>query len=256
MFGSRRPGSHSFREHHVTLQPRESRMQRRWRRAVVILLLISVPVSAWQGWEAAMRHQQPLELERLALVESQAQLTSELEEARQRYHQLEVDLLVARDAVAEGQQIIHELEAQLFKQQQSLAQYQGVLAPSAMAPGLRIQAFELQATDSPEAFRYKVMVSRVGDESDTLEASLAVSVKGLLNGTTEELSLADLSPSLGDDQLALNFRYFQVVPARSEQALLTLPDGFEPQQVKLVATRNGDTLVEQVFDWTVTGAEH
>ncbi|OWL84735.1 DUF6776 family protein [Halopseudomonas aestusnigri] len=240
----------------MTLQPRESRMQRRWRRAVVILLLISIPVSAWQGWEAAMRHQQPLELERLALVESQAQLTSELEEARQRYHQLEVDLLVARDAVAEGQQIIHELEAQLFKQQQSLAQYQGVLAPSAMAPGLRIQAFELQATDSPEAFRYKVMVSRVGDESDTLEASLAVSVKGLLNGKTEELSLADLSPSLGDDQLALNFRYFQVVPARSEQALLILPDGFDPQQVKLVATRNGDTLVEQVFDWTVTGAEH
>ena len=77
----------------MTLQPRESRMQRRWRRAVVILLLISVPVSAWQGWEAAMRHQQPLELERLALVERQAQLTRELEEARQRYHQLEVERL-------------------------------------------------------------------------------------------------------------------------------------------------------------------
>lgn len=254
MLGSKRPGSHSFRDHHVTLQPRESRMQRRWRRGMVILLLISIPVSAWQGWEAAMRQQQPLRLERDALIERQAQLTKELEDARQRYHQLEVDVLVARDAVAEGQQIIHELEAQLFKQQQSLAQYQGVLVPSATAPGLRIQAFELQATDSSDAFRYKVMVSRVGDESETLKAKLVVSVSGKRDGKTETLSLAELSPALGSDSLDLNFRYFQVVPARSEQALLTLPEGFVPQQVKLVATRDDDTLVEQVFDWTVTGA--
>lgn len=251
---SKRAGSHSFRDHHVTLQPRESRMQRRWRRGMVILLLISIPVSAWQGWEAAMRHQQPLELERQALIESQAQLARELEDARQRYHQMEVDLLVARDSVQEGQQIIHELEAQLFKQQQSLAQYQGVLAPNAMAPGLRIQAFELQATDADDTFRYKVMVSRVGDEGDTLQAKLAISVAGKRDGKAETLPLSELSPALGSDSLDLNFRYFQVVPARSEQALITLPEGFEPAQVTLVATRDDDTLVEQVFDWTVTGA--
>tara|TARA_R110000751_G_scaffold155373_3_gene260615 strand:- start:452 stop:1210 length:759 start_codon:yes stop_codon:yes gene_type:complete len=247
-FKRRRP----LREHSVTIHPRDSKAFRRWKRGVVILLLILVPVSAWQGWEAAMRAQQPHELERQALIERQAQLVKEVEDWRQRYHQLEVDLLVARDAAVEGREAVHELEAQLFKVQQNLAQYQGVLAPSAMDPGIRIQAFELHATEVASVFRYKVMVSRVGNESDTVQADLQLTVMGEQAGEAASLTLDQLT---GDaSTLAVDFRYFQVVPASSEHARLTLPDGFVPHQVKVVASQEGKPVVEQTFDWTVTGA--
>ena len=247
-FKRRRP----LREHSVTIHPRDSKAFRRWKRSVVILLLVMVPVSAWQGWEAAMRAQQPHELERQALIERQGQLVKEVEDWRQRYHQLEVDLLVARDAAVEGRETVHELEAQLFKVQQSLAQYQGVLAPSAMDPGIRIQAFELHGTEVANVFRYKVMVSRVGNESDTVQADLQLTVMGEQDGEASSLTLDQLTGELG--ALAVDFRYFQVVPASSEQARLTLPEGFVPQQVKVVASQEGKPVVEQIFEWTVTGA--
>ncbi|UJJ32817.1 DUF6776 family protein [Halopseudomonas maritima] len=217
------------------------------------MLLTAIPVSAWLGWESAMRRLAPVAQEREQLLEHQGQLVQELESQRQQYHQMEVDLLVARESVAEGQQVIRELEAQLFRQQQSLAQYQGVLAPDAMSPGLRIQAFELHATDDPQVFAYKIMVSRVGDESDMLQAGLDLAISGERDGEAATLPLAELAPDAEADVLALNFRYFQVVPARSEQAQLRLPDGFVPKQVTLTASDGDDTLVEQSFDWTVTG---
>src|SRR5690606_15425826 len=92
------------------------------------------------------------------------------------------DLLVAQQSASDGQQVIDDLEQQLFRLQQDLAQYQGALAPNAMNPGLRFQAFELQATDVPGVFRYKVMVSRVGNESDTVQAQLTIAVQGKLEG--------------------------------------------------------------------------
>lgn len=250
-FKRRRP----LREQSVTIHQRESRALRRWKRGVVIMLLMLVPVSAWQGWEAAMRSQLPHELERQALIERQTQLVKEVEDWRQRYHQLEVDLLVARDSAVEGRETVHELEAQLFKLQQNLAQYQGVLAPDAMNPGIRIQAFELHGTDTEGVFRYKVMVSRVGNESDTVQATLQLEVTGEQDGEPVTFGLEALSGDAGGESgLELDFRYFQVVPASSEQAKLILPEGFIPQQVRLTASKEGKTLVEQVFDWTVTGA--
>ena len=249
-FKRRRP----LREHSVTIHPRDSKAFRRWKRGVIIVLLILVPVSAWQGWEAAMRSQQPYLLERQALIERQGQLVKEVEDWRQRYHQLEVDLLVAKDAAVEGREMVHELEEQLFKLQQNLAQYQGVLAPAAMDPGIRIQAFELHGTEEDGVFRYKVMVSRVGNESDTVQAKLQLEVVGKQGGKAVTLKLEQLSAVTDDVGLVLDFRYFQVVPANAEQTTLRLPEGFVPQQVKLAASKDGKILVEQVFDWTVTGA--
>ena len=249
-FKRRRP----LREHSVTIHPRDSKAFRRWKRGVIIVLLMLVPVSAWQGWEAAMREQQPYVLERQALIERQSELVKEVEDWRQRYHQLEVDLLVAKDAAVEGRQTVHELEEQLFKLQQNLAQYQGVLAPAAMDPGIRIQAFELHGTEEDNVFRYKVLVSRVGDENHTVQAQLQLDVVGQQAGKTATLTLQELSTLSDDKGLALDFRYFQVVPTSAEQATLRLPEGFVPQQVKLAASKDGKILVEQVFDWTVTGA--
>ena len=77
---------------------------------------------------------------------------------------------------------------------------------------------------------------------------------GKQGGKAVTLKLEQLSAVTDDVGLVLDFRYFQVVPANAEQATLRLPEGFVPQQVKLAASKDGKILVEQVFDWTVTGA--
>lgn len=222
-------------------KPRRNRT--RW------LLAVAFPLAVWLGWFAAMNSSVMQDYQRLR--DERAAMQAELEETRLRHQQLEVDLLVARQSVADGQAVIADLEQQLFRLQQDLAQYQGALAPSAATPGVRIQAFELQRTDVPGVFRYKVMVSRVGNESDTVEARLNISVHGRQGDSRAQHSLAELTGGR-TQYLTLNFRYFQVVPD-AEGAELMLPLGFEPETVQLKVENEGKVLLEQAVEWTATG---
>ncbi|SDT16104.1 hypothetical protein SAMN05216198_3839 [Halopseudomonas litoralis] len=222
----------------------------RRRKLLVWVLFAGLPLCGWLGWTAAMNSSQMQDYQRLQQERSGIQ--TELEETRLRHQQLEVDLLVARQSASDGQQTIDDLEQQLFRLQQDLAQYQGALAPNAMNPGVRFQAFELQATDVPGVFRYKVMVSRVGNESDTVQASLTVSVQGKLEGKDTRVSLSELTGGR-ISALELNFRYFQVVPANGNDAELMLPVGFVPESVHLRAEQDGKLLLEQTMEWTETG---
>ncbi|PAU85724.1 hypothetical protein CK507_17550 [Pseudomonas sp. WN033] len=242
-----------LREQDVVFMPRNGKYARLWRGILLALLFLAVPISGLLGWRLALETQRELLKDHAELLQRQSELLQELDGNRQRYQQLEVDLLVARESVSEGREVIHDLEQQLFRLQQDLAQYQGALAPSALTPGLRIQAFELHATESPQVFRYKVMVSRVGSESDTVQARLLVRLQGKQGGRSVTLPLSALSELENDEGLELDFRYFQVVPGNSRAAELTLPEDFEPERVLLSAQQNGKTLVEQTFDWTVTG---
>lgn len=216
---------------------------------LIWVLLAGLPLSGLLGWIGAMNSEAMQDYQRLR--DERAGIQAELEDIRLRDKQLEVDLLVARQSISDGQAVISDLEQQLFRLQQDLAQYQGALVPNAMAPGVRIQAFELQRTDVPGVYRYKIMVSRVGNESDTLQAELQLTLQGQLEGETVQVALAELS-SGRTESLPLNFRYFQVVPS-SDDAELMLPLGFEPEQIQLKVEHDDKVLLEQVIEWTETG---
>lgn len=213
-------------------------------------LLAGLLLGGGLGWMLAMYSGPMQEYRQLRAERADIQL--QLEETRLRHQQLEVDLLVARQTLADNRTVVDDLEQQLFRLQQDLAQYQGALVPTAMAHGVRIQAFELQRTDVPGIFRYKVMVSRVGNENDTVEASLQVVLQGTEEGRTVQYSLEELSTEQ-TKFLPLNFRYFQVVPS-SDGAELMLPLGFEPQHIQLKVEHDGKMLLEQTLEWVETGA--
>lgn len=242
-----------LRGHNLVVVPHRTRAQRIRSQLLTLLVLLSIPGAGWLGWDAAMRSQESMRTERDELAVALAETRLELEELSQQYRQIEVDLLVSRESLKGSQGMIHDLEQQLFRLQQDLAVYRGSLSPRAMAPGLRFQAFELQETEAPGVYRYKVMVTRVGDESQTTQARLFIDVLGEEGGEPASVPLSSMTPADDDDGLSLDFRYFQVVPASSQDAELSLPDGFTPRQVRLRARHDGKLLVEQTFDWSVTG---
>lgn len=235
----------------MSSEPQTSTTERRpLKRLLPVALVLGLPLCGWLGWLAAMSSEQMHDYQRLR--EERLGIQLELEHTRLRDQQLEVDLLVARQALADSQAVVADLEQQLFRLQQDLAQYQGALVPNAMAHGVRIQAFEVQRTDIPGIFRYKVMVSRVGSESDTLQARLLVTLQGRQGGEVRHYPLKELTASR-TEYLPLDFRYFQVVPG-TEDAELVLPLGFEPELIKLKVEHEGKTLLEQTLEWTETGA--
>jgi len=238
------------------VRPNDPRRQRRLRVALMLLLL-ALPAAFWAGqwWrgheigevdKAAGQHEQLL----LRLAEQER----ELEQLRQRLAVVSSGESLQQRANEQSRKTIKLLEEEIFKQQQDLASYENVLAPGNRREGLRIRAFELQATEQPRHFRYKLLLSRVGRDDKPLAGRLQVTVLGRQNGQDLSLELAALTQgfpdSLAEQSIPFSFQHFQAIPEAERFAELMLPEGFEPLQVKIQAEVEGESkALEHTFKW-------
>lgn len=177
----------------------------------------------------------------------------ELELLRQRLAVFDSSERVGQQTLEQTRRTIKLLEDQIFKQQQELAAYKAVLAPDSRREGLRIRAFELQATDDSRLFRYKVLMSRDGVGDDPLQGLLHVSVEGRQNGEDASIPLSVLSTELEEATIPFFFKQFQAFPEAGRFGEIRLPDAFEPHQVKVVAEVKGEAPQEHRFDWIKSG---
>lgn len=225
----------------------------RRRRVFGLLLVLCIPLAFYAGiwWQhytqPAVTVGQPVESER------DEQLLRDLEELRQRVAVLSSAEKLSQQANEQSRLSIKLLEEQIYKQQQDLAFYKGVLAPASRREGLRIRAFELQATDTPELFRYKILLSRVGKGEAPLEGQLHVSIVGKQGEQDVTLELAALSADLPDalpeQPITFVFKHFQAIPEAGRFAELKLPEGFVPREIKVRAEVQGEKPLLRTFKW-------
>ncbi|WP_439859921.1 DUF6776 family protein [Pseudomonas sp. MBLB4136] len=222
-------------------------------RLALLLLILAVPLAFAAGawWQA--RSTQAFMAEHEALQERLRAQERELDQLRQSLAVLSSGEKVAQQASEQNRLTIKLLEEQIFKQQQDLAFYKGVLAPASRREGLRIRAFELQATDTPRHFRYKLLLSRVGKDDKPLQGKLRVTVEGRQGGKDVSLALAELTQGLPDqfseEAIVFTFKHFQAIPEAGRFAELKLPEGFEPRQVRVRAEVKGEKPLERTFKW-------
>lgn len=222
-------------------------------RLVLLLLLLAVPAAFYGGTWWQLRASQAIEVEHQSTRERVIALEQELDQLRQRLIMVSSGEKVAQQANEQSRLTIKLLEEQIFKQQQDLAFYKGVLAPASRREGLRIRTFELQATDRPMHFRYKILLSRVGKDDKPLEGRLVVTVEGRQGGKAVSLQLATLAQDLPDQfngqGMPFAFKHFQAIPEAGRFAELKLPDGFAPQQIRVRAEVKGEKPLERTFKW-------
>lgn len=218
-----------------------------------LLLLLCIPLAFYSGgwWQ---QHRQSAVIEEQQVVSQRdEQLVRELDELRQQMAVLSSAEKVSQQANEQSRLTIKLLEEQIYKQQQDLASYRGVLAPDSRIEGLRIRAFELQATDRPDYFRYKILLSRVGKGDAPLEGQLQVSIVGKQGEQDVTLELAALTSGLPDalpeQAIAFSFKHFQAIPEAGRFAELKLPDGFIPREIKVRADVQGEKPLLRTFKW-------
>lgn len=168
----------------------DPRHERR-RRILLTLLLLAVPLAFALGWGTLSYLRPVTDAHELQVLISEKD--QELEFLRQRLAVVGSSEKVAQQAIEQNRRTIKLLEEQIFKLQQDVAFYKGVLAPGSRREGLRIRAFELQATEDPQRFRYKLLLSRVGTAEEPLEGTLSITLQGKLGGKDKNLSLASVS---------------------------------------------------------------
>lgn len=165
---------------------------------------------------------------------------------------LGVELEVQRLAAQNAQDTIIEGLARENQLQEQLAFYQKVMAPELDQQGFVIDAFEVQATQSINTFRFELVLMQQDKIKHTLKGNISVTVHGAQNGSPEALPLLTLMPE-NTDPLTFGFKYFQVLHGQ-----FTLPEGFVPERIQVNSEvfqfkkKRGD--LEKVFEWNLQSA--
>ena len=183
-----------------------------------------------------------------SLLASEAQRQSALEAL-----QSELDMQKTRNEVDRG--ALELVRSDIASQKQEIAElqeglqfYRSLMAPGEIAQGLSLRAIELVPRETPEVFAYRIVAQQEARKHATVKGELYIEVFGRLDQESVSYPLSTLSDDLDSNVVPLRFKYFQSIEGE-----MSLPEGFEPVSVNVVATATTPrkTEVREQFPWQV-----
>lgn len=223
------------------------------RRALLTLLLLVFAVgtmvgSYYWGHDRGVTKQADAVAERDRLREEVAHLTRESEQLRQQVANLKLGSEVDEQAAEEMRQQVIELQDEIASLEEDITFYRSLMAPDDNESGLTIGSLNVLATGIPRQYEYKLVVQQLASDHQVLNGYLNFDIVGRRDGQVQTLPLRLVSPQVEAEDIRLRFRYFQNIEGR-----LTLPEGFEPERIELVARSTGGNAqtVEKKFGWLV-----
>lgn len=229
---------------------------RPWVRAFMVLLLVTiVAVAVLASYEVGHREGmagQEKALADVAVMQTKLRSAeSQVEELQQKVANINLGAEVDRQASEDVRQEVISLKDELAKLEEENSFYRNLMAPTGNRRGLTFGAVEVVDTDKPRTYSFKVVMQQLATNHQLLNGTLTFSVVGKLNGLEATFTLNQLSEQVSTDAIRLRFKYFQTI-----QGELSLPDGFEPERIELVAKSTGaeSVTVEKRFGWLVEEA--
>lgn len=221
---------------------------RRWLARIVGIVIIGLAVYAayLYGFQTGGSQNEALLTQRAELRQSLLEAQQRQEALRLRVAQLERGSQVDRQANENARQTQLELSGRIAELEEEVALYQGIMSPSLDNEGLRIQEVTLEPTSSSDRYRYSLMLTQAGNNSQYLQGFVGVNVVGTQNGERIALPLKDVSDAVDDVDIRFRYRYFQDIKGD-----LVLPEGFIPDQIQVIAQAVGDRAarVEAAYSW-------
>lgn len=213
----------------------------------LVLVTLMVYSAYWYGEQVGIGQEARLLQERNQLSVELIDRTQQLEELRQRVAVLETASFVDKEANDGVRQLNRELSDRIAELEEEIALYQGIMSPSVNPAGLTIQEVNLTPTPAENRYRFKVMLTQVGNNSTYLRGFVGINVLGVEGGETAAYPLNDLSDDISDVDIKFRYRYFQDFTGE-----LVLPEGFTPDQIQVVAQSVGDKAarVERAYNWS------
>lgn len=208
---------------------------------VAIVGVISFLLGSYQ---IKVRHDQAISrLNKLSA--DYAQLKESETSLRQQVTNLESGRTIDNLAKAEIQDTIKSLKSTVSQLKKDISFYQNIMAPSDNARGLQVQKVEISAGQTENRFDYKIVLAQVADNKAYVSGVVAVNLLGTRDEQQVILPLRDIS-DVQELGIKFRFKYFQNIAGE-----LVLPEGFEPQEIHVVAQSKGkkSSRSEQTFEW-------
>ena len=218
-----------------------------------LLLLTGVAVSAAGGWGyayyATVLTQQGEQAEKRELSAQLTDLRQENEALKRQIAILDRSSAVDQQTGAELQETLTALRQRVAQLEEDVLFYRQVVEEEADETGLVIGQLDIDATRSPDRYRYKLVMRQQDADGDTyLTGHVNFNLVGQLQDQQVILPLRDLSEFEDELDIRLRFKYFQNIEGE-----LALPEGFQPDRIQIaaVATEPVSKRINEDFGWVV-----
>ena len=218
-----------------------------------LLLLTGVAVSAAGGWGYAyyttVLTQQGEQAEKRELSAQLTDLRQENEALKRQIAILDRSSAVDQQSGAELQETLTALRQRVAQLEEDVLFYRQVVEEEADETGLVIGQLDIDATRSPDRYRYKLVMRQQDADGDTyLTGHVNFNLVGQLQDQQVILPLRDLSEFEDELDIRLRFKYFQNIEGE-----LALPEGFQPDRIQIaaVATEPVSKRINEDFGWVV-----
>lgn len=158
---------------------------------------------------------------------------------RARLAMLERQAEIRSRAYAEVEEALVGLESEAADLREELTFYRGVVGQPGGDGQLALEGFRVRAAGAGRAYRFRAVLTRIGDHDTVVQGELAVRVAG------EQAGDDGISVEAGG--LPFRIRHFQRVEGRLE-----LPEGFVPETLSLDVTAAGEEAprIRRTYAWT------
>ena len=158
------------------------------------------------------------------------ELSAENSELKRQVAMLERSGLLDQRVNETDQKTLSSLRDQLATLQQDLSFYKNVITKQTDDTGLMVSEWSLKRISKSNRYRYKLALRQQDADGDTyLNGHVTVNLVGTQNGQNTVYSLSELSKEQEQTDIKLRFKFFQDI-----EGVLTLPDNFLPEYVKIV----------------------
>ena len=173
------------------------------------------------------------------------QLRADNEDLRQQVANLQRAGQVAEVAAKELKRNLAERDEEISGLRTDLAFYSRLVGGAGQRDGLKIQgARSLPVKGAANAWNLVVTLTQNARRGEVVEGSLRFAVEGIQGSKVATLEGAALGQGTQSTDLPFSFKYFQQI-----QGSFTLPPGFKPTRLRLIADVKGGQAVTGMVAW-------
>jgi hypothetical protein len=216
-------------------------LERRKRLALIGAWVLSLAIVGVGAWVVAARVP-----EALGDRGNARQLQADSEDLRQQVANLQRAGQVADIAAKELKRNLAERDEEISGLRTDLAFYSRLVGGGGQRDGLKIQGARTSAVKgTANAWNLVVTLTQNARRGELVKGSLKLAIEGIQDNKVATLEGAALGQGAKTSELPFSFKYFQQI-----QGSFTLPAGFKPTRLRLVADVTGDQAVTGTVTWT------
>jgi hypothetical protein len=207
---------------------------------IAIILTVALVYLGWKLYSLAdtqlVRENRQVALRVAELEERLERVSGERDVLRQQVASFELSAQVDREAANRLREELAKLQGEHLELKGELNLLESVTSGKTPETQLRVSQFSVTKLEKPGQFKYSLTVTIIPEQSETVTATIAITLSGKRSGKAEELNLMELAGN-PDGNRVITFRQLHMI-----EGDFGLPDDFEPERVTIDIKTDRETI--------------